>query len=92
MSQIWEGSSGTWILDDDVLQSLGNDLQRIVDCTQPGDTLLFDTRALISPAKKTIIPWNLTLSTLENDNRNISESSKKTNFTCPPNDGVFLIR
>ena len=87
----------TWLITDAVLEEIGNDLQKIVNCTNEGDVILFDVTEVVQPVSLVIIPWRLTLSSHiveSHSNGDDSSSSRaRTRFTCPrTNAGLFLVR
>ena len=89
--------SGIWLLDDDALETVANDLQSIVNCTDSGDVILFNTTKTIRPSSRVILPWNLTLSAYVENPRPVDAafplSATKARFTCPQeNAGLFLLK
>ena len=90
-------SSRTWTIDDDVLDAIDSDVQSLVDCTNEGDALLFDSTKIIRPSARVVLPWPLTLSAFvehaELEEGVFPKAVKKATFTCPrDNEGVFLVR
>ena len=71
-------------------------MQVIIDCTDAGDTLLFDVDDTIQPSKRVTIPWNLTMSSATKDSRRVGNvyprATKKASFRCPGSTGLFLVR
>lgn len=96
VSRILDEKRRTWFINDTVLQKIGNNLQAIVDCTKAGDVLSFNTQKVIKPSKRIVIPWNLTLTTIDKESAKSNEDrsmfSSTTNFTCPENNGVFFVK
>ena len=87
--------SGVWLIDDDGLSAVADDLQSIVNCTNNGDVILFNTTKMIRPSSRVILPWNLTLSSYVENPRRVDstfpQSTTKARFTCPQeNAGLFL--
>ena len=84
-------------MDDDVLDEVDSDLQSLVDCTDKGDALLFNSTRRIRPSARVVLPWPLTLSALaehaEFEEGVFPKAVKRATFTCPrDNEGVFLVR
>lgn len=94
--RIYEEESGTWFVDDSILEALDNDLQLIVRCTEDGDTVLFQSSQVIKPQRTVTISWNLTFST-EPDSEllsqgTITETESKVRFQCPEDGGLLSVR
>ena len=89
--------SGVWLIDDDGLSAVANDLQSIVNCTNNGDVILFNTTKMIRPSSRVVVPWNLTLSAYVENPRRVDSafplSATKARFTChQKNAGLFLLQ
>lgn len=87
----------TWLIDNDALDDLGNDLQALINCTQEGDMVLFNVSETITPASRIVIPWRLTISgAVENTALEAGifpVAVKRVRFACPEGGiGVFLIK
>ena len=87
----------TWLVDDDVLEQIDNDLQMPVDCTKQGDVLAFNVTGVVRPSSPVTIPWQLTLTTqvsgVDSKDAVSQSSTTKTRFTCPhKNTGLFFIQ
>ena len=87
----------TWLIDDDALDEVENDLQSIINCTREGDVVLFDVARSIRPVRRVTIPWNLTLSA-NTESADLGggvfpRTRAKATFRCPSrNEGVFFVR
>ena len=84
-------------MDERVLDAIDRDLQSIINCTQKGDILLFNTSSAIRPSSRITIPWTLTISAYVQDVKRIDgvfpHSEQKTIFICPrKNEGLFHIQ
>lgn len=97
INQYLDTDTRTWRINDQTLAELENHLQSIINCTQEGDTVLFDVSEVIIPAGRVTIPWRLTLSTAVSstnlDDGIFPQTETRTAFRCPrENEGVFVIR
>ena len=80
-----------------MLDAIDSDVQSLVDCTNEGDALLFDSTKIIRPSARVVLPWPLTLSAFvehaELEEGVFPKALKKATFTCPhENEGIFLVR
>lgn len=97
MGQYLNEDTRTWLIDDDALDAIGNDVQTVVNCTQAGDSVFFNVSGTITPASPITIPWRLRLSAYV-ENANLvdgvfPQTQGKTIFRCPrENKGIFIIR
>ena len=82
--------SRTWIVTDATLQD--HDIQDIVNCSQEGDAISLQMTERIRPQSRIVIPWQLTIGQLADEQGTRDTSDLKTSITCPPNDGLFLIQ
>ena len=86
----------TWLVDDEVLKEIDNDLQIIINCTQEGDVVSFNATDVIKPSSLVTIPWQLTISSYTKDNsgrHDYRRSKTRTIFKCPQeNTGLFLVQ
>ena len=95
-----ENETRTWSFDDNALESMEDDLQLLINCTQNGDILLFNTERIIRPKARVIVPWPLTLSAAVNDGSEAAAaadvfplSQTTVQFMCPrDNEGLFLVQ
>ena len=89
--------SRTWRVTDTVLDDIDNDLQRLVDCTEEDDTILFDVTGMIALANRVTIRWPLTISADIEDRELIDgvfpEAPRRGTVVCPrENEGIFLVK
>ena len=88
--------TGTWLVDDAVLDEVENDLQRIIICTKTGDSVVFNVTKTIKPSSRSIISWPLTVNGFagnEEQSKSVINHSRRTTISCPgQNEGVFTIR
>ncbi len=97
LARIRVGQRG-WRVDDSIMFRLRNDLQMIINCTRPGDTIALNTTHTTRLATRLIIPWSLTFNTdigaVDFDEDIIlQQSRRKAHLSCPgENEGLFLIR
>ena len=87
----------TWLIDDEVLKRIANDLQKIVNCAKENDVLTFDVTDVIQPASSVTIHRQLTLRTRANGADSggdvFDRPTKKTKFKCPQkNSALFIIQ
>ena len=92
-----DDETGVWLVTDAVLDEINSDIQRIIDCTNAGDTLLFDVTKTIKPSAPIIVSRPLTLSAyVENpklEGGAFPRAADRTAFTCPrENEGLLSIR
>ena len=93
-----DAASRTWRITDTVLDDIDNDLQRLVDCTEEGDTILFDvTGMIVALAKRVTIRWPLTITADIEDRELVDgifpEAPSRATMVCPyENEGIFLVK
>ena len=92
-----DGGSRTWRIDDELWEDIDEDLQEIVNCSEEGDTLLFDVSDTLRPSGQITLPWSLTLTADTPDTDLVEgvfpETRRKTTFTCQPDvQSLFLVR
>lgn len=97
LNRYLDASSRTWLLDDEALEELNNDIQSVIDCTEKGDSVMFAASKVVTPSSRIVIPWTLTLGSSqmvgESENGTLAEASTMTTLTCPNNGtGIFLIK
>eukprot|EP00210_Caulerpa_lentillifera_P000404 g394.t1 len=68
-----------WLINEDVLLEINNDIQSIINCTAENDVVVLQSRRRIIPATSITIPWNLTVTT-----------NSRVILTCPQK-GPLLI-
>jgi len=59
--RFYDESSHQWLIDDAVLGELDDDVQRIIECSNEHDLILFETHRTIKPNRTLLISTNLTL-------------------------------
>eukprot|EP00210_Caulerpa_lentillifera_P003967 g3786.t1 len=94
--QFYNQSSRQWLITDEVLEAVSNDVQSIIECAQENDTLLFSTNSIVTPARTLYLSKNLTLGSqyepnLVDDESQIS-ASEVTRFTCPETEQLITSR
>lgn len=82
MAEWYRQKNATWTVTEDVLEAVDSDLQRIVNCTNDNDTLLFEVSSLIQPSSEILVEKRLTFK---------GQTDSKVRFTCPAGEGVFRI-
>lgn len=95
-SQFYDGSSRVWTINDGVMNELQDDVQSIVLCAAPNDTILFSTSKTIQPRRSIVISQNLTLSSqvegpLVKDGT-IAEGKIKVKLRCPVSGDLLSVR
>lgn len=94
--RLYNQSTQTWSITDEILEDLNNDIQDVVACAASGDTILISTERMIQPQRSIIISKNLTISSQPEGpllrNRSIIETKEKVKFSCPPSGDLFVIR
>lgn len=95
-NQFYDGTTRVWTLNDAMLDELQDDVQSIVLCAAPNDTILFSTNRTILPQRSIVISKNLTLSSqgagpLVRDG-NIAEAEMKVKLTCPVSGDLLSVR
>ena len=90
-------SSRTWLVQENDIGRLRNDLQRVIDCTTPGDYVLLNATGTVQLQGRVVVPWNLTVggyvALTDMTGGGFPEAAKKTVMTCPrENKGIFLVR
>jgi len=85
-----------WLVDDDVLAELDNDVQAVINCTSENDTVMFRSESTLKPRNTITIPWNLTLSGYLQGNLmtrgRISKAGNKVRLTCARNGPLIVAR
>ena len=89
--------SRTWTIDTAFVDRVSNDVQTVVDCSNEGDTVLFNVTTTVTLPRRVTIPWNLTLSamtsTLDVENgTSFPRTADRTILECPRGSGSFLLR
>ena len=79
------------------LRNVDDDFQAIVNCSEEGDTILFDVDGSLQFRTRVTLPWRLTLSGNVRDPSPregvFPEARRKQRISCPrDNEGVFLIK
>lgn len=77
----FEDLTQRWIVTDEVLLDLDNDIQAIVNCTSENDIVVFQSIGVIRPSSTIIVPWNLTL-----------KADSSATFTCPLRGPLLISR
>eukprot|EP00210_Caulerpa_lentillifera_P003968 g3787.t1 len=94
--QFYNQSSRQWLITDEVLEAVSNDVQSIIECAQENDTLLFTTNAVVTPTRTLNLTKNLTLGSQGEPNLVDNESqisiSEVTRFTCPESGQLITSR
>ena len=96
LERIRVGRSG-WRVDDSIMLRLRNDLQMVVNCTRPGDTIALNTTHPTRLATRVVVPWSLTFNTdidaVVLDEDILQQSRRKARLSCPgESEGLFLVR
>ena len=89
--------SRTWLVDEEALLSVNDDLQEIVNCSEEGDIVVLEGRRRLQFASRVVLPWSLTVTGGESDaaleDGVLPEAGRKQRLGCPgDNQGVFLVR
>ena len=97
MRRILDESSRTWLVDEEALLSVSNDLQEIVNCSEEGDVVVLEGRGRLQFASRVVLSWRLTVtggaSDIELEGGALSEARRKQRLECPDdNQGIFLVR
>lgn len=94
--QYYARSSHVWTITDEVLEELDNDVQAIVLCAYPNDTILVSTKRTIQPRRSIVISTNLTISSQLDGplfrNGIVMEAESKVKFSCLTTGDLFTIR
>eukprot|EP00210_Caulerpa_lentillifera_P000359 g352.t1 len=94
--RFYDRSTGVWSLTGEALEELNDDIQSIISCTNPDDTVLLPTSRTIQPPRSIVIDKNLTLSSQSERpllrNGVISEMRRKTRLTCPQTGDLLILR
>ena len=92
ISELLDAEQRTWRVRDAALETLDDDVQRIIDCTLEGDTVFFGVQRTIKLSRRIEIPHRLILGTLINPASEASAVTPHTIFRCRRNRGAFLLR
>lgn len=94
--RLYTRSLQTWNITDIMLDELGNDVQSIVACASPNDTILLPSATTIQPRRSIVISSNLTISSqidgIPRGNGTILEVERKVRFKCPTRGDLLVIR
>eukprot|EP00210_Caulerpa_lentillifera_P003941 g3761.t1 len=94
LTRFYNEPSRLWVLNNETLEFVNNDVQRIVDCTNENDTLLFQTDSVIKPSRTLVLSQNLTLGSFSEteflQNQNLIPSTERVRFTCSES-GQFIL-
>lgn len=84
LKRLFNSCNATWIINDEALVSLNNDLQSVIECSEPGEFVLFQVSHVIQPSRTMVIPHNLIFTNEGSDDLSTSnEETYPTSFTCP---------
>eukprot|EP00210_Caulerpa_lentillifera_P003966 g3785.t1 len=87
VSRIYFQSSRQWLVTDEVLDTVDNDVQLIIECANEDDSIFFRTSSVIRPTRTLNVTKNLTLGTQHEpdftENGSQISTSEMTRFTCP---------
>ena len=80
--------NGTWHVTEELYGEHG--IQKIVDCAEEGDVISLDPSLTIRPSSRIIIRRDVTI--LGGQRLDGRPPTKRTVFTCPPGQGLFLLK
>lgn len=96
VDRFYDAFSQQWLIDDDVLEEMDNDVQAVVECAHENDTLLFVTDQIIKPRRTLVLSQNLTLASRSEsgfaENGVPVSVSEKVRLTCPDSGQLILSR
>jgi len=81
LQRYFDDSSWQWLVTDEVLQELNEDIQAVVNCTAENDVVVFQSARVIRPVTTIAVPWNLTL-----------RANSSVTFTCPRRGPLLVAR
>jgi len=77
----FDDSAQQWLVTNEILSSLNNDLQALVNCTSENDVVVLRSTRVIRAATTITLPWNLTL-----------RADSSATFTCPRREPLLIAR
>ena len=88
IENVFNEEKTAWMITERLYQQYG--IQKILDCAAENDVILLNLTKTVTPRERIVVRRSITIDGAPTPDANLTAS--QTDFTCPPGEGLFLIR
>lgn len=93
IESIYSQDTKMWILNDEALNEVGDDIQSVVECSNSGDTIVFQTKRKITPLRTIEITQPLYFNTInQTPNEEVDLSDPTVTLLRLPDAPLLIIK